>query len=217
MILYIILPIPIFILSGYFLIKLCLSDENKRRSILSQRYEHDRSQSYRFSRDRFCEICLETTKNISTKSNFFIINCILIGLVTCFIFLVLFFTFFEDYVFTSFETRLLFLTNAAIFIISTCVFYIKNKPKFICSSCDYVNFASQVELAKMIANENSHIEKKAIHNTLLFYFKVCVCGFVFSFSAVWLLAPFTFISSEYFDFYLGDWVWRHLGLDRKIK
>jgi hypothetical protein len=193
--LYIITSSLISIFAVFFVMKYVLGSDNQKRQVVlvDQR-------DYRFSRDRFCQICLETTKNISTKSNFFILYCSFIGLAITFMGLILFVEHFIDP-----GPFLLFLSVT--FIISTFLAYILNKPKFICSVCDYENFTSQVELAITIASERPPIRQRFFHFT----------RYLFA-STVWILVIINLIgvilaiARVYFGFYFGDWLMIQIGL-----
>ena len=208
---YIITSIFISIFAVFYVMKFVIgSDAHKRHVILQNQNEHYSSQSYRFSRDRFCQICLETTKNISTKSNFFILYCAFTwGLAITFIGGMLFVRSFIDlgpFSPAPFKTGSFLLFLSVTFIISTFLAYILNKPKFICSVCDYENFTSQVELAITIASERPPIRQRFFHFTR------------YSFaSTVWILVIINLIgvilaiARVYFGFYFGDWLMIQIG------
>ena len=192
--LYIITSSLISIFAVFFVMKYVLgSDAHKRHVILQNQNEHYSSQSYRFSRDRFCQICLETTKNISTKSNFFILYCSFIGLAITFMGLILFVEHFIDP-----GPFLLFLSVT--FIISTFLAYILNKPKFICSVCDYENFTSQVELERQPISQRIYTLKDLFAGTVLIFVGFNLIGVVLA------------IAQLYFGFYFGDWLMIQIGL-----
>ena len=187
--LYIITSSLISIFAVFFVMKYVLGSDNQKRQVVlvDQR-------DYRFSRDRFCQICLETTKNISTKSNFFILYCSFIGLAITFMGLILFVEHFIDP-----GPFLLFLSVT--FIISTFLAYILNKPKFICSVCDYENFTSQVELATTIASERPPIRQRFFHLTRSLFAGAVLMIVLWNFMGVILV-----IAIHYFGFNFVDWL-----------
>ena len=202
--LYIITSSLISIFAVFFVMKYVIgSDAHKRHVILQNQNEHYSSQSYRFSRDQFCQICLETTKNISTKSNFFILYCSFIGLAITFMVGLSFVNLFIDigpFSLAPFKTGPFLLFLSVTFIISTFLAYILNKPKFICSVCDYENFTSQVELERQPISQRIYTLKDLFAGTVLIFVGFNLIGVVLA------------IAQLYFGFYFGDWLMIQIGL-----
>ena len=216
---YIITSSLISIFAVFFVMKFVLgSDAHKRHAVLQEQNEHYSSQSYRFSRDQFCQICLETTKNISTKSNFFILYCSFIGLAITFMGGIFFLELSIDlgpfsivpmgllelvkgpFSPAPFKTGPFLLFLSVTFIISTFLIYILNKPKFICSVCDYENFTSQVELERQPISQRIYTLKDLFAGTVLIFVGFNLIGVVLA------------IAQLYFGFYFGDWLMIQIGL-----